>query len=189
MLYNSTKNANYHYLPSVIVSILLMLSLSCTHGNNVVPKGIIAPDKMGKVLTDLHLADAVSNQNFPVKGGSDSITWKNKSFRNLILRKYHIDTAIFNRSFYYYVQRPAEMDSIYARMITDLSRLQTRLSLENAKKIKVNATKNKSDTGKTKKSALHTRSVDSGKMQKSMPHIPSIDSLHKLHQTRLTNTK
>ncbi len=168
MLYNSTKNTNYHYLPGMFLSILLMLSLSCTHSNNIVPKGIIAPDKMGKVLTDLHLADAVSNQNFPLKGVSDSIVWKNKSFRNLIIRKYNIDTATFNRSFNYYVQRPAEMDSIYARMITDLSRLQTRLSPDDAKERAFVRTKKISDSGKTKKSILPMLSVDSGKRKKSL---------------------
>jgi len=190
MLYKSTKNTNYHYLPQLVVSILLMLSLSCIHNNNVVPKGIIVPEKMGKILTDLHLADAVANQNFTVKDVSDSIAWKNKSFRNLILRKYQIDTAMFDRSFSYYIQRPAEMDSIYARMITDLSRLQTRLSLDDAKKNPVISVKNKIDLGKTNKSTLHTRSLESGTIQKQMPHILSIDSLRKLHQkTRLTNTK
>lgn len=163
MLYKSTKNTNYHYLPQLVVSILLMLSLSCIHNNNVVPKGIIVPEKMGRILTDLHLADAVANQNFTVKEVSDSIAWKNKSFRNLILRKYQIDTAMFNRSFSYYIQRPAELDSIYARMITDLSRLQTRLLLDNTKKEPLGATKKMTDSGKTRKFTLHTLSVDSGK--------------------------
>lgn len=140
-----------------------MLSLSCTHNNNVVPKGIIAPDKMGKVLTDFHLADAVSNQNFPVKGVSDSIAWKNKSFRNVILRKYYIDTATFDRSFNYYVQRPAEMDSIYSKMISDLNRLQTRLSPDDSKVRALGRTKKYTDSGKKKKSILHKLSVDTGK--------------------------
>lgn len=88
---------------------------------------------MGKVLSDMHLADAIANQNFPSKGGNDTIAWKTKSFSTLIFKKYGIDSSSFRKSFRYYVQRPELMDSIYSKMITDLTRMQSKMQHEGSK--------------------------------------------------------
>jgi len=135
MLYKSIKNLNVQLLSFM----LLMMSLSCSHKKTESTAGIIPPGKMGKILTDMHLADAVANQNFPVKGGNDTIAWKTKSFTHLILQKYQTDTATFNRSFKYYVQRPEEMDAIYSKMVTDMTRLQAKLPHDKNEKMPVPA--------------------------------------------------
>lgn len=133
MLYKLIKNLNVQLLSIM----LLMLSLSCSHKKAGPAAGIIPSDKMGKILTDMHLADAIANQNFPLKGGNDTIAWKTKSFTHLILQKYQTDTATFNRSFIYYVQRPEEMDAIYSKMVTDMTRLQAKLPRDKIEKMPV----------------------------------------------------
>lgn len=94
---------------------------------------------MGKVLSDMHLADAIANQNFPSQGGNDTIAWKTKSFSTLIFKKYGIDSSSFKKSFRFYVQRPELMDSIYSKMITDLTRRQSGMQREVPKSIPATA--------------------------------------------------
>lgn len=80
----------------------------------------------------MHLADAVLNQNFSGKGGSDSITWRAKSFSELILRKYHISKQTFTKSLDYYIANTEELDLMYEKMIGDLNKAENKVQHDTA---------------------------------------------------------
>jgi len=112
--------------------VLLCALTGCIRKERPAPRGILSEDKMEKILTDMHLADAVLNQNFWEKGGSDSITWRAKSFRKLVLEKYHISKQTFTKSLDYYIANTEELDLMYEKMIGDLNKAENRVQHDTA---------------------------------------------------------
>ncbi|TDG36952.1 DUF4296 domain-containing protein [Pedobacter changchengzhani] len=119
-----------------IIWILILAGLwfGCKPG---VPSAIIRPDKMEKVLYDIHIADGfistVPNVDSAKKVGS--------TYYNGIYKKFEIDSAVYARSMDYYYDHPELMavmyKSISAKLKNEMSAIQKTDSLINAKAIKV----------------------------------------------------
>lgn len=92
-----------------------MLLYACKPG---IPKEIIQPDKMEKVLFDIHVVDGyistMSNKNTAMLTAS--------SYYKGVYKKFDIDSAIYAKSMTYYYSHPDVLDKLYesvAKKFTD----------------------------------------------------------------------
>jgi len=82
------------------------------------PEGIISPDVMTNLLTEVHLADgAIGN----IPQIPDSIYKYGMGKYLEIFKKYHTDTAQFRKSYKYYTMHPDQMVSIYDAVLKKLT--------------------------------------------------------------------
>lgn len=104
------------FLPVIIIFILIQ---GCNSG---IPKGIIQPDKMEKVLFDVHVVDGyISTIN-----NQDTSKIIASSYYNGIYKKYGIDSVLYNKSMDYYYSHPVVLNEIYTKV-------EKSFTLENAK--------------------------------------------------------
>lgn len=91
----------------------LLLLVACKR----TPGGIIKPDEMASLLTDVHLADGsmVSIPQIP-----DSIYKYGMGKYLDIFKKHHVDSAQFRQSYKYYTMHPDELVSIYDEVLKKL---------------------------------------------------------------------
>lgn len=82
------------------------------------PAGIIKPDEMASLLTDIHLADG-SMINIPQI--PDSIYKYGMGKYLQIFKKHHVDSAQFRQSFKYYTLYPDKLVSIYDEVLKQLT--------------------------------------------------------------------
>ena len=90
-------------------TIFFILSQGCKQG---IPREIIQPNKMEKVLFDIHVVDGyistISNQ--------DTTKIIASSYYNGIYKKFEIDSALFNKSMDYYYSHPVILNDIYGNV-------------------------------------------------------------------------
>jgi hypothetical protein len=74
-----------------------------------IPSNIIEPDKMQKILYDIHVADGyISTINLP-----DSARKVAAAYYKGIYKKFDVDSVKYNRSMNYYYAHPNDLDKIY----------------------------------------------------------------------------
>ena len=76
-----------------------------------IPKNIIQPDQMEKVLYDIHVVDGYST-TFPA-ATPDSLKKIISPYYKGIYKKFGIDSALYNRSLNYYYKNPEVMKLMY----------------------------------------------------------------------------
>lgn len=82
------------------------------------PEGIIKPDEMASLLTDVHLADG-SMINIPQI--PDSIYKYGMGKYLDVFKKHHVDSAQFRKSYKYYTLHPDKLVSIYDVVLKKLT--------------------------------------------------------------------
>jgi len=82
-----------------------------------VPKDIIQPDDMGKILYDIHIADGYVN-TIPLPDSAKKVA---SSFYKGIYKKYGTDSAAYTKSMNFYYTHPDLMSSIYEKIKVDLT--------------------------------------------------------------------
>lgn len=86
-----------------------------------VPNPLINREEMIKILMEIHLAEAgVGMMAIEHQRGIGLY----KKYHAEILKKYQIDTAIYNKNYNYYMQQPLEMEYIFTMIEDSLVRLQ-----------------------------------------------------------------
>ncbi len=94
------------FLPIIILFILLQ---GCKPG---IPKEIIQPSEMEKVLFDIHVVDGYlvtfTNQ--------DTVKIVASSYYNGIYKKFGIDSVLFKKSMDYYYSHPVILNQIYTNV-------------------------------------------------------------------------
>lgn len=113
----------------LIVAGVLMLVVSCKTdvGNHLPAK------KMQAVLTDLHLAESYSmvlknnSLSQPTTKNLDSLAVYYAS----IFKHHDITNEQFNSSLEWYKDHPQDLDSIYASMLPEFSKLQSKFGGDN----------------------------------------------------------
>lgn len=93
---------------------LLIFFFSCTK----TPKNIIPEDQMVAVLTDVHLANALASNYADL----DTIKQRTSTYLHAVYRRYHIDSAKFNRSLKYYSENPTLLNEMYEQVEKDLKK-------------------------------------------------------------------
>lgn len=87
---------------------------------------------MADVLCDIQISEAaVAQKNYI----PDSANRTNAGYYNFIFLKHKISKDDFEKSYHYYLSTPDEMDSIYAKVIENLSSRESVLRGLEAKKV------------------------------------------------------
>ena len=105
---------------SLILSAILMGMLACQDGNKNTaekPNNLVSPE-MEQMLSELHIVDALINQK---SLAADSAKKLSTDYYDFIYRKYAVTANDFNNSFQYYLHNPADMDSIYVKVLENLN--------------------------------------------------------------------
>jgi len=102
------------------------------------PAGIIEPDRMQKILYDIHVADGyVSTIAMP-----DSAKKVASSYYKGIYKKFGTDSAEYTRSMNYYYANPAELDKIYKNIFSKLEMQKKMMEkADSLQKVKLKKTK------------------------------------------------
>lgn len=103
--------------------VLLAAGIACSACKQPVGSLHLSQKQLAPVLADLHLADAYSSMlrdtTHPEAGKNyDSLAVWTKA----ILEKHRVSQAEFNNSMEWYRDNPAELDSLYAKVIPILER-------------------------------------------------------------------
>lgn len=96
------------------IIILCALIYSCRPG---IPKEIIQPDKLEKVLFDIHLVDGYIGTLM----NKDTAKIVASSYYKGIYKKFGIDSALLSKSMDYYYSHPDVLDGIYGKVATELT--------------------------------------------------------------------
>lgn len=99
----------------VVLSVCLSL-YACKPG---IPKEIIQPDKMEKVLFDIHVVDGYIGT---MASEADSTKKIAAAYYKGIYKKFAIDSALYNQSMNYYYQHPDILKKIYENVSTQLNK-------------------------------------------------------------------
>lgn len=98
----------------IFLVITFLFITGCKPG---VPKELIQPEEMAKVLREIHIVDAfVGTVSNP-----DSVKIIAASYYKGIYKKYDIDSALYNKSLQYYYNNPKVMDEVYTQVTSVLT--------------------------------------------------------------------
>ena len=111
----------------VFVVSLIVVLFSCKRSNNS-NGDHLSPAVMQKVLLDVNMAEAysINMKDSLHKMGSKNID-SLSAFYKRIFDHYKITEAEFNNSLQWYKDNPSELDSIYAKLIPIVTKLQARM--------------------------------------------------------------
>jgi hypothetical protein len=101
---------------------LLCFSLICCK-SKAVPETLIQPDKMKKILYDIHIVDGyISTIQNPDSGKKVSA-----AFYKGIYTKFKVDSALYTKSMDYYYNHPDVLTEMYDDIKADLQKTKTAL--------------------------------------------------------------
>jgi hypothetical protein len=111
-----------------LFKLLLLFTLlyltACNKNKKVkVPEGIIIPDSMIQVLTDVHIAEASAQMGL-IQAGKDSLS---KEAFDGLYKKHHITEADYHTSLNYYLAHPSLLDSVYDKVLNNLSQQKAEM--------------------------------------------------------------
>jgi len=111
-------------MKKLVFGALLYVLASC-HGDNSVrvPAGIISPDSMVQVLTDVHIFQATLQLGY---FKSDSVQVTAKAFDD-ILKKHHLTQGEYSKCLEYYCYHPDLFDDIYEKVLNNISKQKAEL--------------------------------------------------------------
>ena len=89
---------------SFLVLLLLLVLVSCT-GRKRIPKGVLPPDKMEKVLYDVLLAEGYAESYLYADSSMTKEAWMNKEM-DKVLAIHKVSQETFMKSYDFYKDRP-----------------------------------------------------------------------------------
>lgn len=101
--------------------IFISLSIICCKSKEI-PKDIIPPNQMQKILYDIHIADAYITSI----GDADSAKKVSSAYYKGIYKKFKTDSVRYNKSMDYYYKRPDLLTDMYERIKTDLEKTKQK---------------------------------------------------------------
>ena len=111
-------------LRTLLTSGLIIILISCGEGKMKVPENIVQEEELVPLLVDVHLIDAMLNQE--KKPHAEKYD-KAMELYHAVLLKHNIDRAVFDSTIKFYVKYPKEFAKIYDDVIEELSRMEGRL--------------------------------------------------------------
>jgi hypothetical protein len=128
--------------------LVLIFLTAC--GGNKIPEGIIAPDKMTSLLTDIHIVDGTM---YNVMQMPDSLYKYGIDKYQSVFRKYHTDSVQFKKSFQYYSSNPEKMQAIYEQVTAIIKQKSDSVNKLNLDKINQDNKKRQDSLNKLQKQA------------------------------------
>jgi len=106
------------------LALSVQLLLSCNSSKSFrAPAGIVQPDSMVEVLTDVHIFQATLQLGY---FKNDTAGASNKAFES-ILKKHHLSDEEYNKSLKFYSYNPEIFDDIYEKVLSNLSQQKAEL--------------------------------------------------------------
>ncbi len=84
---------------------------------NPKPKDLLSEEEIVNVLIDIHLTEGIAS-SLPIPYDSSQVLYS--LLEQEVFVKHQVQDSVFTRSMIYYLQDPAIMDRIYARVIDSL---------------------------------------------------------------------
>ncbi len=103
-----------------VITFILFFS-ACKPG---IPKEIIQPKQMEKVLFDIHIVDGYLS-NIPKQDSAKTIA---AAYYKGIYKKFEIDSALYNKSLNYYYKNPNELNNIYKNVLINLKKQREKIA-------------------------------------------------------------
>jgi hypothetical protein len=99
--------------------IFCVFGASCDNGNKIkIPKDILCQDTMVEVITDVHLVQAAQRMSMVIDTAD---TGAFTSF-NYVWKKHNLTEAQYKKNLDFYTHNPAILDSIYEKVLNNLSK-------------------------------------------------------------------
>lgn len=130
-----------------------------------IPKDIIQPDKMEKVLFDIHVVDGYVNTMSATEDSTKKIA---AAYYKGVYKKFEIDSALYNKSLNYYYQHADILKKMYENVATQLSKTKDKQLKAQAKETADSINKAKKQPKKAKDSVALPKK-DSVAMPKKDP--------------------
>jgi hypothetical protein len=102
---------------NLIYFIAIITIVSCS-GKEDRPKGIIPPEKMAVILSDIYLAEYKAG-NIGLKYDSSKTVLHHYELK--IFEEHNTNDSIYKESFKYYLEHPQKLESIYDIVIDTVS--------------------------------------------------------------------
>ncbi|WP_375581425.1 DUF4296 domain-containing protein [Marivirga tractuosa] len=113
-----------------LIYIIAILTIVSCSGKEERPKGVIAPEKMAVILSDIYLAEHKA-ANIGLTQDSAKVVLRHYELK--IFEDHNTNDSIYKESFKYYLDHPATLEAVYDIVIDTVS---LREQVENAKKDK-----------------------------------------------------
>ncbi len=108
----------------LILSFFLLSLQGCN--SEAPPKGVLPEEKMVEVLIDIQLTEGIAGA-LPITYDSSQVLYR--LLEQEVFEKHEVEDSVFTQSMIYYLQYPAKMDAIYARVVDSLSLKQATLNV------------------------------------------------------------
>ncbi len=128
----------------LLLGILPVLMWGC---KPKIPKDIIQPEEMQKILYNIHMTDGYIS----TITNADSAKKVAASFYKGVYKKFGTDSVQYNKSMDFYYKNPDLMNDMYLKIVEDLKKVKTKLDKIEADSIALAAKKKlKTDSLKAK---------------------------------------
>ena len=98
--------------------------LSCGSGNKVkLPTGIVPPDTMVTIVSDIHIMQATAAMGFSTNNSDTAISQEYKG----IWLKHHLTEESYNENIKFYCEHPKLLDSVYEKVLNNLNMQKAKL--------------------------------------------------------------
>lgn len=116
----------------VVLVFLCCWLVSCGNDNTVsIPDNVLSKEKMAKIMTDMHLLEASMNLNISNAVATDQTPDMDSKVRS-VFKKNNVTKEEYETSFVFYTAHTELLSEIYTEVLTDLSKLQAKVSNEKA---------------------------------------------------------
>ncbi len=99
--------------------IILFLLLSACSNTEQPPQNLLSKPQMVDVLVDIHIAEAKANR-IQLRSYDSTQAYYRKLERE-VFETHKVDTAVYRRSYRYYMNHTKELDEIYTAVVDSLS--------------------------------------------------------------------
>lgn len=109
----------------ILFTAYCLLFFSCGHKDKsvAIPTNILSKEKMARVITDVHLADAETNFHLL----PDSTKKKPINFQK-VFEKDTITKQQYEESLSFYMDHPELLNAVYEDVVNELSKMQSKAS-------------------------------------------------------------
>ncbi|SMG10422.1 protein of unknown function [Marivirga sericea] len=121
-------NCNINIKMRKLIYIIAILTIVSCSGKEEQPKGILPPEKMALILSDIYLAEHKA-ANIGLTLDSAKVVLKHYELK--IFDDHNTTDSIYKESFKYYLDHPDKLEAVYDIVIDTVS---LRDQVENAKK-------------------------------------------------------